>query len=221
MCRHNWRWGWTLVLSPGVHHNNTTSPYNKHPLVSIKRPRLSSMSLWGCFSWNSNLTWPLHVTTSRCPDTITLDQKAMFWRKSIPSRGTTCIDITMVGYEESLYEPRGAWRGYGHYSEVELLQKAKTAGLNGLTEYFLGGGIPRTAATNVDKNPVDSIAAKFWNSRCVGVPSTGRVFTSVIHKAIYLNIFEGRIIEGLDCKGVLSTLGWRSQNNRESCCLGS
>lgn len=127
----------------------------------------------------------------------------------------------MVGYEESLYEPHETWRDYDHDSEVELLQKAKTAGLNRLTKYFLDGGIPRTAATNVEKNPVDSIPAKSWNCSCAGVPSTGRVFTSVIHKAIYLNIFEGHIIEGLDCKGVHLTLGWRSQNNRESCCLGS
>lgn len=101
---------------------------------------------------------------SGCPDAFTIDKIAIFWRKSIASRGTTRFDVTKVRDAEPFYVWKEAWRGVGHNSEVELLLKAKAAGVNGLTEYLAFEDVHIDGA-------VDDIRGNIMKGLVVGSPT--------------------------------------------------
>lgn len=119
---------------------------------------------------------------SGCPDAFTVDKIAIFWRKSIASRGTTCFDVTKVGDAEPFYVLKEAWRGVGHNSEVELLLKAKATGVNGLTEYLAFEDVRIDGA-------VDDIRGNIMKGLVVGSPT----------QLVFPNLFE------VESPGFLST----------------
>ncbi|KAL0631072.1 hypothetical protein Q9L58_010069 [Maublancomyces gigas] len=126
-----------------------------------------------------------HFQMSGCPDAFTINEKAIFWRKSIASRGTTCFDVTKVGDAEPLYVLKEAWRGFGHNSEVELLRKAKAAGVNGLTEYLafedvqIGGAVDDIRGNIMKGLVVDGSPMQLVFPNLAGVESPGFLSTFV------------------------------------------